>query len=68
MKNVYGRYALVKESKSGPYASFRSPLRKFWDLCVLRQLESMSSKMEVDIMTEWVCRKDKNEFLKLFKL
>ncbi|BFU22672.1 RNB family domain containing protein [Entamoeba histolytica HM-1:IMSS-B] len=68
LQQVYGDVALIKKSSHGIYASFRSPLRKFNDLCVLRQIESMARSMSKEDMTLWVCGVDNHEFKRLFDL
>ncbi|EDR24176.1 hypothetical protein EDI_305170 [Entamoeba dispar SAW760] len=68
LQRIYGDVALVKKSSNGIYASFRSPLRKFNDLCVLRQIESMATSMSKEDMTLWVCGVDSHEFKRLFDL
>ncbi|KAL7712231.1 RNB domain-containing protein [Entamoeba marina] len=46
---------------------FRSPIRKIFDLCALRQIEAMSQGMEKQDMALWVCGGSIYEFKKLFK-
>lgn len=67
LKGFYGNYSFTKPLKGAPDVStisFRSPLRKFFDLCTLRQLEAFEKKMDVEDMMRWVAG-DEHMFLRI---
>ena len=51
----YNEYAIVRNIKNFHFASFRSPLRKFNDICVIKQLESLCCQYSVEEMLLYVC-------------
>lgn len=67
---VYGDKAFVKPSKNGSmWMSFRSPLRKFFDMCTLKQLEVMQIDKSTEDMMKLVAGDESlfNEIITKFK-
>ncbi|BFU21718.1 hypothetical protein CL6EHI_163470 [Entamoeba histolytica] len=51
----YGDLAIVLKFRNIHFASFRSPLRKVHDMCVIKQLESVSCHYNDEEMALYVC-------------
>ncbi|ELP87353.1 hypothetical protein EIN_096100 [Entamoeba invadens IP1] len=56
LHQYYGDLALLRDYRPWYYrTTFRSPLRKLFDICVLRQIEAMNCKYGVEQMVITVC-------------
>ena len=58
----YKEFALVFDNGQKMFTSFRSPLRKFIDVCVIKQLSSLIYNHSIDEMIENFFGFTKNEF------
>ncbi|KAL7720502.1 RNB domain-containing protein [Entamoeba marina] len=52
---TYHEYALLIPFYKKHITSFRSPFRKFFDICVIRQIEAMACGYDVYSMAKFVC-------------